>query len=101
MSGAIRGARILTPDESIDTGTVVFDDEGRITYAGPATVVPPGAEIAEASGLTLAPGFIDLHVHGGGGFSVVTKDCYEMESYARWFMSRGVTGFLSTVFPSY
>ena len=100
MSGAIRGARILTPDESIDTGTVVFDDEGRITYAGPATEVPPGAEIAEASGLTLAPGFIDLHVHGGGGFSLATKDSSEIESYARWVISRGVTGFLATIFAS-
>src|SRR5205809_1273594 len=100
MSGAIRGARILTPDESIDTRTVVFDDEGRITYAGPATEVPPGAEITEASGLTLAPGFIDLHVHGGGGFSVATKDSSEIESYARWVISRGVTGFLATIFAS-
>src|SRR2546427_6920757 len=100
MSGAIRRARILTPDESIDTGTVVFDDEGRITYAGPATEVPPGTEITEASGLTLAPGFIDLHVHGGGGFSLATKDSSEIESYARWVISRGVTGFLATVFAS-
>ena len=100
MSGAIRGARILTPDECIDTGTVVFDDEGRITYAGPATEVPPGAEITEASGLTLAPGFIDLHVHGGGGFSLATKDSSEIESYARWVISRGVTGFLATIFAS-
>ena len=100
MSGAIRGARILTPDESIDTGTVVFDDEGRITYAGPATEVPPGAEITEASGLTLAPGFIDLHVHGGGGFSLATKDSSEIASYSRWVISRGVTGFLATIFAS-
>src|SRR5439155_920186 len=100
MSGAIRGARILTPDECIDTGPVVFDDEGRITSAGPATEVPPGAEITEASGLTLAPGFIDLHVHGGGGFSLATKDSSEIESYARWVTSRGVTGFLATIFAS-
>jgi len=100
MSGAIRGARILTPDESIDTGTIVFDDEGRITYAGPATETPPSAEITKASGLTLAPGFIDLHVHGGGGFSLATKDSAEIESYARWVISRGVTGFLATVFAS-
>jgi N-acetylglucosamine-6-phosphate deacetylase len=100
MSGAIRGARILTPDETIDTGTIVFDDEGRITYAGPAKETPASAEITKASGLTLAPGFIDLHVHGGGGFSLATKDSAEIESYARWVISRGVTGFLATVFAS-
>ncbi len=100
MSGAIRGARILTPDESIESGTVVFDGAGRITAVGSGAMPPPGAEITDARGLTLAPGFIDLHVHGGGGFSLATKDSSEIESYARWVVSRGVTGFLATVFAS-
>src|SRR6266542_4152531 len=100
MSGAIRGARILTPDESIESGTVVFDGAGRITAVGSGAMPPPGAEITDARGLTLAPGFIDLHVHGGGGFSLASKDSSEIESYARWVVSRGVTGFLATVFAS-
>ena len=100
MSGAIRGARILTPDESLETGTVVFDGAGRITAVGSGAEPAPGIEITDARGLTLAPGFIDLHVHGGGGFSLATKDSSEIESYARWVISRGVTGFLATVFAS-
>jgi N-acetylglucosamine-6-phosphate deacetylase len=100
MSGAIRGARILTPDESIETGTVVFDGAGLITSVGADAEPPPGAEITDARGLTVVPGFIDLHVHGGGGYSLATKDPTEIESYARWVVSRGVTGFLATVFAS-
>src|SRR3989475_3052676 len=100
MSGVIRGARILTPEESMETGTVVFDGAGSITAVGSDAEPPPSAEITEGRGLTLAPGFIDLHVHGGGGFSLATKDSSEVESYARWVISRGVTGFLATVFAS-
>jgi len=100
MSGAIRGARILTPEDTIETGTVVFDDAGQITDARPGAEPRPGADIMDAAGLTLVPGFIDLHVHGGGGFSLATKDSSEIESYARWVISRGVTGFLATVFAS-
>src|SRR5207247_7811564 len=100
MSGVIRGARILTPEESMETGTVVFDGAGRITAVGADAEPPPSAEITEAHGLTLAPGFIDLHVHGGGGFSLATKDSSEIESYARWVIAHGVTGFLATVFAS-
>ncbi|TMG04887.1 MAG: N-acetylglucosamine-6-phosphate deacetylase [Chloroflexi bacterium] len=100
MSGVIRGARILTPEESMETGTVVFDGAGRITAVGSDAEPPPSAEITEGRGLTLAPGFIDLHVHGGGGFSLATEDSSEIESYARWVISRGVTGFLATVFAS-
>src|SRR5207245_5168593 len=100
MSGVIRGARILTTEESMETGTVVFDGAGRITAVGSDAEPPPSAEITEGRGLTLAPGFIDLHVHGGGGFSLATEDSSEIESYARWVISRGVTGFFAMVFGS-
>src|SRR5207245_10286566 len=100
MSGVIRGARILTPEESMETGTVVFDGAGRITAVSSDAEPSPSAEITEAHGLTLAPGFIDLHVHGGGGLSLATKDSSEVESYARWGLSLGVDGFFRAVFPS-
>src|SRR2546426_7331082 len=97
MSGAIRGARILTPDESLETGTVVFDGAGRITAVGSGAEPAPGIEITDARGLTLVPGFIDLHVHGGGGFSLATHDAAGIESYGGWVVSHGVTSFVATV----
>src|SRR2546426_8842654 len=100
MSGVIRGARILTPEESMETGTVVFDGAGRITAVGSDAEPPPSAEITEGRGLTLAPGFIDLHVHGGGGFSLGTGESFGIESYARWGFLLGGTGFFFTAFSS-
>src|SRR5437667_12308119 len=98
MSGVIRGARILTPEESMETGTVVFDGAGRITAVGSDAEPPPSAEITAGRGLTLAPGFIDLHVHGGGRFSLASQDSSALGSYARWVISRGVYRFLAQVF---
>jgi N-acetylglucosamine-6-phosphate deacetylase len=43
------------------------------------------------------PGFIDIHVHGGGGFSLATRDPGEIEAHARWVVSHGVTSFLPTI----
>jgi len=97
MSGAIRGARILTPDESIERGTVVFDDGGRITEVGPGAGAPDGVEITDVQGLILVPGFIDLHVHGGGGYSLATRDPEELRSYAQWVVAHGVTSFVPTI----
>lgn len=97
MSGAIRGARIVTPDESIESGTVVFDDGGRIIAVGADAEAPPGAEVTDGRALTVVPGFIDLHVHGGGGFSLATRDAEEIRSYARWVVAQGVTSFLPTI----
>src|SRR2546425_12413495 len=91
MSGAIRGARILTPDESLETGTVVFDGAGRITAVGSGAEPAPGIEITDARGLTLAPGFIDLHVHGGGGVLPAAKEFSPNEADARLGISRGCT----------
>src|SRR2546428_14123009 len=101
MSGAIRGARILTPDESLETGTVVFDGAGRITAVGSGAEPAPGIEITDARGLTLAPGFIDLHVHGGGGCSLVGKEYFPIEADGRLvFSARGSAVFSNAGAPA-
>jgi N-acetylglucosamine-6-phosphate deacetylase len=75
----------------------VLLENGRITAVGPALTAPANAQVDALEGLTLAPGFIDLHVHGGGGFSLLSADAGEVACYASWATSRGVTGFLATI----
>ena len=96
MLTALLNARVLTPDEELVGATVVVRD-GRIEAVGAGLAPPAGAETFDLTGLTLVPGFIDIHVHGGGGFSLITEDPEEIRSYARWVVSRGVTGFLVTL----
>ncbi len=96
MLTALTGARLLTPDEEIGHGAVVIED-GRILEVGARIDPPPGAAVTELPNLTLAPGFIDIHVHGGGGFSLATRDPDELRSYARWAVAAGVTSFLASV----
>jgi len=93
---ALVNARVLTPDEEIPRATVILE-EGRIAAVGEGLPPPAGARTVDLDGLTLAPGFIDIHVHGGGGFSLMTEDGEEIRSYARWVVSKGVTAFLSTL----
>ncbi|UCH85958.1 MAG: N-acetylglucosamine-6-phosphate deacetylase [Dehalococcoidia bacterium] len=93
---ALINARVLTPDEEIPRATVILE-EGRIAAVGEGLPLPAGAQIMDLDGLTLAPGFIDIHVHGGGGFSLMTEDGDEIRSYARWVVGKGVTAFLPTL----
>lgn len=92
----LQGASALLPDGRIQAADVLLEN-GRITAVGPALPAPSNAEVMALEGLTLAPGFIDVHVHGGGGFSLLSADAGEVARYAGWAASRGVTGFLATI----
>ncbi|MCX7623591.1 MAG: N-acetylglucosamine-6-phosphate deacetylase [Thermomicrobium sp.] len=67
----------------------------RIVALGPE--VPTTGPVVDLSGFLLAPGFIDLHTHGGGGFALHTTEPEEILSYARWVTRTGTTGFLVNV----
>jgi N-acetylglucosamine-6-phosphate deacetylase len=96
MLRALLNARVLTPDEEIPRATVILE-QGRIAAVGEDLPPPASAQIMDLAGLTLAPGFVDIHVHGGGGFSLMTEDVEEVRSYARWVVGKGVTAFLPTL----
>ncbi len=88
-----KNVRIIL-EEGIKYGEVLADN-GKILSVGDAVSAPQGAETVDGCGQYLAPGFIDLHVHGGGGYSAmggkdaVVKMC---EAHARY----GTTSILPT-----
>ena len=60
-----RQARVITATSLIQPMDVLVN-EGRIVAVG-QTLDASGAAVVDGSGLYLAPGFIDLHLHGGVG----------------------------------
>jgi N-acetylglucosamine-6-phosphate deacetylase len=100
MFTALSNATILTPTDVIEQGSVVVSDEGKITYVGPSEEMPSVAEPPhDLSGRIVAPGFIDIHVHGGNGvtFGDLHTLADDLRAYSAWVVSCGVTGFLCTV----
>jgi len=65
---AITNGRILTGTSEIPQGTVLIRD-GRITAVGASVAVPPGAEVIDAHGGVIAPGFVAVD-SGLGGIEV-------------------------------
>ncbi|WP_026782383.1 N-acetylglucosamine-6-phosphate deacetylase [Pleomorphomonas koreensis] len=61
----IRGARLFDGDAWHDDAEIAVID-GR--FVDPAEA-PAGAEVIDAAGLDVIPGFIDLQVNGGGGIN--------------------------------
>ncbi len=58
----IKNGRVVDPASGTDATLDVLIVEERIERVGPA-LAAPGAEVFDAAGLVVAPGFIDLHCH--------------------------------------
>ncbi|HUP55799.1 MAG TPA: N-acetylglucosamine-6-phosphate deacetylase, partial [Methylomirabilota bacterium] len=80
------------------SGTLVLDDEvanGRITIEGDQIIAVDLEDGPATDGPYLAPGFVDVHVHGWGGHDAM-GDRTALDGMARSLLRRGVTSFLPT-----
>lgn len=84
----------IVKENTIEPGEVLVRD-GKIAEVARVIEATPEMEIIDGGGRYLSPGFMDLHVHGGGGYSAmggkeaVVKMC---EAHARY----GTTSILPT-----
>ncbi|MGC1460785.1 MAG: dihydroorotase [Terracidiphilus sp.] len=62
---AIRGGHLIDPSAGVDAPKDILLKDGRVAeIAGPGKLkLPEGTEVLDASGLTVAPGLVDIHVH--------------------------------------
>jgi dihydroorotase len=59
----IRNGRVMDPSSNHDAISDVLLDNGVIAAIGENLPAPSGVEVFDATGLIVAPGFIDMHVH--------------------------------------
>lgn len=93
----ITNGQVITPWQILEKGTVVI--EGRkIVKIEEGFKPSEGSEatIIDARGKTVAPGFIDIHVHGGDGHDTMDATPQAIQGMAQFFASHGVIGFLPT-----
>ncbi len=87
----IRSGTLVTP------GGLRRDDLAcagqRIAAIGSDLPVEGAAQI-DATGLFVAPGLVDIHVHGGGGHSFFSDNADAIRAYCEWAPRHGVTAFL-------
>lgn len=91
MSGIrIINATLITPHR-IEAGAEVFIRDGKIVSSGTA-----GDRVIDAGGRYVSPGFIDLHVHGGGGHDFMDGTEEAFLGVAGMHVRHGTTAMLPT-----
>lgn len=75
----------------------VWCHDGKIEAVGRGAPPPDtGAQVIDAAGMHLLPGFVDIHVHGGMGTDTMDATPEAIQTMARFYAQHGVTSFLAT-----
>jgi N-acetylglucosamine-6-phosphate deacetylase len=94
---AIYASRILTPQEEINDAVIVVEGT-RIVEIGHRDEirVPTGSSDYVATGMTVVPGFVDLHIHGAGGHDVMEANARALDKITSTVARFGTTSMLAT-----
>ncbi len=88
-------ARLIFPD-GIRDGLEVIVEEGKIAAIRERTRARSEDEIIDVDGNYLAPGFIDLHVHGAVGRDTMEASIQGFREICNFHASGGTTSLLLT-----
>jgi N-acetylglucosamine-6-phosphate deacetylase len=97
----LHNARVVR-ERSIDRGGVLVRD-GRVAQIFAYDQKPAGVSASESidlDGAYLAPGLIDIHIHGSAGVDVQAGDESGLANLSQFLLSEGVTGYFATFVPT-
>lgn len=83
-------------DHKFCRGTIGIRD-GKLKIYGEDKEIRAGAEVFDAKGRKIVPGFIDIHTHGAMGVDVNGADADGYEKIGSFFASHGTTSYLASV----
>ena len=97
MKTVVTADQAFTPHGTVSDALVVIED-GRISAVGSRDAIeqPAGARVADFGSNILAPGFVDIHIHGGAGYDVMNASADELAAVERSLVQRGVTSYFPT-----
>jgi len=91
----INNGHLITPFRIIPNGSVLVKD-GLIAEVAEHDMEIPDAAVIDAGGRFISPGFIDIHVHGGGGHDFMDNTVEAFLEIAKTHASFGTTAMFPT-----
>lgn len=97
MKTALTASSLITPLETIERPVLIMDD-GVITALGPreAVLTPADARQVDLGDAVLAPGLVDVHIHGAAGHDVMEGSDSALQAVERLLAKHGVTTYCPT-----
>ena len=94
---AFAAARLLTPTEAVEHPLVLVE-QGRIfeISAQSSRDVPAGVSFFDFGDNVMAPGFVDLHIHGSAGYDVMDESAEALPAIEQLLARHGVTSYFPT-----
>ena len=86
---------IITQDKIL-SGSCLLVENGKILAIEPADTSFPDSQLIDAQGYYISPGFMDIHVHGGGGFDFMDGTSEAFLNIAQTHAKYGTTSMLPT-----
>lgn len=95
---AIVNGKIITKDAVLEDKVILFDNKiiNIVNAIDFEAQKYEEAEIIDAAGNYVSPGFIDLHIHGSGGKDTMDGNIEDLKVISNVIAKNGVTGFLPT-----
>jgi|ERR1035438_2238211 N-acetylglucosamine-6-phosphate deacetylase len=97
MKTAFTARRLYTPLEEIQNPLLVVED-GLISEVSSRSMknVPGNTSLVDFGDVVLAPGFVDIHMHGGAGLDLMRALPSDLPRLGRFLTTHGVTGYFPT-----
>lgn len=95
MRKLIKNARVVSPGLDLPKASVLIEN-GRIAAVSEGDLSATDAEVVDASGKLLLPGFLDIHSHGADRHDVCDDSLEALHHIARRKLQEGVTTWLPT-----
>jgi len=94
---AFTASRLFTPLKEVEL-PLVFVEGAHIAEIGSRAEreTPPGIRVIEFGDSILAPGFVDIHIHGGAGHDVMEPDVESLPAVEALLARHGVTSYYPT-----
>ncbi|MDX6559533.1 MAG: N-acetylglucosamine-6-phosphate deacetylase [Blastocatellia bacterium] len=97
----LRNARLVLPDQVAENSSLLVE-AGRIVrvFDSKTDQLPSVDSVLDLNGLTLFPGFIDIHIHGAAGVDTMAANVDDLRRVAEFLARHGVTAWVPTLVPA-